>query len=86
MTELNAMSPAARSAAMRGGVAGWGEVGGLPQHIRYMEARKKRKGRQPKCSCGCDTAKTHLGLANGVCLISGCELMVRRWVKGVRRG
>lgn len=81
MTDLNALSPAARSAAMRGGVDGWGQVGGQPGQIRYMELRKKRPGRQPKCACGCDTNKTHLGFANGVCLISGCEMRIRRWVK-----
>ncbi len=80
MGDLNSMSQAARSAAMRGGMEGWGAVGGV-DHIRYMEPRKKRPGRQPKCSCGCDREKTHLGLANGVCLISGCEWRVRRWVK-----
>jgi len=81
MIDLNALSPAARSAAMRGGVAGWGRVGGQAGQIRYVEPRKKRPGRQPKCACGCETNKTHLGFANGVCLISGCEMRVRRWVK-----
>lgn len=81
MTNLNDLSPAARSAAMRGGVAGWGQIGGQPGQIRYMELRKKRPGRQPKCACGCETKKTHLGFANGVCLISGCEMRIRRWVK-----
>lgn len=85
MADLNDMSPSARSAAMRGGMDGWGFVGG-PEHVRYMEARKKRPGRQPKCACGCGQSKTHLGFANGVCLMSGCELMARRWVKGVCRG
>ncbi|WP_188036015.1 hypothetical protein [Pseudomonas sp. EZ-C24] len=81
MTNLNDLSPAARSAAMRGGVAGWGQVGGQPGQIRYMELRKERSGRQPKCAYGCETNKTHLGFANGVCLISGCEMRIRRWVK-----
>jgi len=81
MTDLNSMSPSARSAAMRGGMEGWGLIGGQPGHIRYMEVRMKRPGRQPKCSCGCETNKTHLGLANGVCLTSGCEMKIRRWIK-----
>jgi len=81
MSDLNEMSNAARSAAMRGGMAGWGRVGGLAEHIRYMEQRPKRPGRKPKCSCGCDTPKTHVGKANGVALTSGCELSIRRWVK-----
>ncbi|MDC6536602.1 hypothetical protein LN429_15970 [Pseudomonas syringae] len=81
MIDLNALSPGARSAAMRGGTVGWGRVGGLPEHIRYMEPRPKRRGRQPKCSCGCGKPKTHIGMANGVCLTSGCEMKIRRWVK-----
>lgn len=86
MPDLNEMSLGARSAAMRGGMAAWGQIGGLPQHIRYIELRKKRPGRQPKCYCGCDGNKTHLGFANGVCLTSGCEMTIRRWVKeGARR-
>lgn len=86
MGDLNSMSQAARSAAMRGGMDGWGQVGGQPRHIRYMEPRKRRPGRQPKCWCGCETNKTHRGLANGVCLISGCELAIRRWVKEANHG
>lgn len=87
MTDLNQLSSAARSAAMRGGTAGWGMVGGLADHIRYMELRPKRPGRKPKCNCGCGTPKTHTGFANGVCLTSGCEMSMRRWVKvaGIRR-
>lgn len=81
MIDLNSLSPAARSAAMRGGTSGWGQVGGLPEQVRYMELRPKRRGLKPKCSCGCGTSKTHLGFANGVCLVSGCEFRVRRWVK-----
>jgi hypothetical protein len=87
MSDLNEMSNAARSAAMRGGMAGWGQVGGLAEHLRYMELRSRRPGRKPKCNCGCGTPKTHTGFANGVCLTSGCELYVRRWVKtaGIRK-
>jgi hypothetical protein len=78
-TDLNSLSPAARSAAMRGGMEGWGQVGGLPEHIRYMEALvpKSRK----LCHCGCRSRKSHVGKCNGVALMSGCELVVRRWVK-----
>lgn len=87
MTDLNKLSPAARSAAMRGGTSGWGQVGGLAEHIRYMELRPKRPGRKPKCNCGCGMPKTHTGFANGVSLTSGCEMSMRRWVKalGIRR-
>ncbi len=41
MTDLNALSPAARSAAMWGGVAGWDRSGCQPDQIRYMDVRKE---------------------------------------------
>jgi len=34
-----------------------------------------------RCRCGCDRRASHLGLADGLCMISGCELTVRRWVR-----
>lgn len=34
-----------------------------------------------RCSCGCGQWATHKGVANGVALILGCELVVRRWVR-----
>ncbi|HEY5819233.1 MAG TPA: hypothetical protein VIU14_12700 [Mesorhizobium sp.] len=33
------------------------------------------------CRCGCDRRATHLGLADGFGMMSGCELTVRRWVR-----
>ena len=74
---LNKLSKTALSAAMRGGTAAWGMHGSSAEHIRYAEAIKSRK----KCTCGCDGRRTHAGMANGVCLTSGCELSVYRWVK-----
>ena len=34
-----------------------------------------------RCLCGCDRRATHLGLTDGFCMMSGCELTVRRWVR-----
>ena len=34
-----------------------------------------------RCRCGCKGRETHHGRANGVTLMSGCELYVRRWVR-----
>lgn len=78
MVELNELSPTARSAAMRGGVDGWGVVGGT-SHILYIEPMSKKS--RKNCHCGCKTRQTHIGMANGVALISGCEMHIRRWVK-----
>lgn len=53
--------------------------GSATQHRRYMQAAPKRSRRH--CFCGCKRRATHLGMANGVCLLMGCELRVRRWVR-----
>lgn len=75
---LNDMSPAERSAAMRGGTDGWGQIGST-DHVRYaMPAPAKSRRR---CYCGCKRRATHRGMANGVCLTMVCELAVRRWIK-----
>lgn len=76
---LNDLSPAALSAAMRGGADGWGEHGSVT-HARYAEPHPSRR----KCHCGCNGRQTHIGIANGVGLYWGCELSVRRWVRDAR--
>jgi len=80
VVDLNNLSPAARSAAMRGGTAGWGQIGGLEGQVRYVEPLPANARR--RCSCGCERRATHQGMANGVALTAGCELSVRRWAKG----
>lgn len=41
--------------------------------------------RRLKCSCGCKKLATYYGLGNGVALVGGCELSIRRWVRdGIR--
>lgn len=84
MTNLNSMSPAARSAAMRGGMDGWGQVGGLSGQIRYREPVDSKSRR--RCGCGCARRATHRGMANGVCLTMGCDLSMRSWAKEGNRG
>ena len=34
-----------------------------------------------RCSCGCKRRATHSGAANGICMVIGCELHVRRWLR-----
>lgn len=34
-----------------------------------------------RCQCGCKQRATHSGEANGVVMMTGCELVVRRWVR-----
>ncbi len=55
---------------------GWGEVSSENMG-RYMLPTKQRR----KCSCGCGKNATHSGFANGLALMSGCEMYVRRWVR-----
>lgn len=59
---------------------GWGVYGSASEHKRYIE-KYRLPARKRRCSCGCEQKPTHLGMANGVALIAGCELSVRRWVR-----
>jgi hypothetical protein len=77
--EMSKLSPAARSAAMRGGTSGWGEWASSAAHVRYMEPVPSTSRR--RCPC-CKRRATHMKMANGISLGLGCELYVRRWVKG----
>lgn len=82
MPDLGKLTPAARSAAMRGGTELWGKYGSATDHVRYMEPLppKSRK----RCGCGCKKRATHMGMANGVGLFRACELRIRRWVRDGR--
>lgn len=60
---------------------GWGHHGSSAEHLRYARRLTSPGGRR-KCHCGCGKRVTHTGCANGVALTSGCELTIRRWVRG----
>lgn len=79
MADLNDLSPSALAAAMRGGTGGWGEWGSADTHVRYVEPVNSRS--RQRCHCGCNRRATHLGMANGVGLITGCEFSMHRWAK-----
>jgi hypothetical protein len=79
--DLNKLSRPALAAAMKGGTAGWGQMGSSHDHVRYSEAIPRRPGRRKKCWCGCGGPRTHSGKANGVALTSACELGIARWVR-----
>ena len=56
--------------------------------VRLAEAMQYKRTMTPampwslvRCRCGCDRRASHLGLADGLCMMSGCELTVRRWVR-----
>ena len=80
MTDLNNLSPTALSAAMRGGTTAWGQYGSSIDHVRYAELAPSKSRR--RCHCGCKRRATHSGMANGVALTMGCELLMARWVRG----
>src|SRR5688500_9901050 len=46
----------------------------------FMRIPDKRRTRRT-CPFDCKGNATHAGLANGVCLMRGCEFHVRQWVK-----
>lgn len=77
--DIGKLPKEARSAAMRGGTQEWGQYGSANAHVRYAQAVPPKSRR--KCRCGCDRRATHMGMVNGVGLVTGCELRVRRWVK-----
>jgi hypothetical protein len=66
----------ARAAAV--GQDGWGSHGSAAEHLRFMVRNKKMRRR---CGCGCEKTSTHVGCVNGLGMMSGCELSVRRWVR-----
>ena len=60
----------------------WGSAIGH-QRVCQPWPKGRRRGRR-RCYCGCGKLITHIATANGVCLMSNCELVVRRWVKDWR--
>lgn len=79
MVDLNKLSKPALSAAMRGGTEGWGQMGSSTMNVRYIDLAPARARR--RCHCGCGGRATHRGMANGLCLASGCQMAILRWVK-----
>jgi hypothetical protein len=43
--------------------------------------RRKPVGYRRKCRCSCGRWATHVGTANGVTVMHGCEQSVRRWIR-----
>lgn len=79
MKPLAEMTPAEVRAYMASS-GDFGIYGSINHPNRYAVKIEGRRGRR-KCHCGCGKMSTHSGRANGVALMSGCELTVARWVK-----
>jgi hypothetical protein len=60
-------------------VSEWGRYGSASEHQRYLQEASSRRRRCVWCRN--KRAATHLGMANGVCLASGCEWHMRQWVR-----
>ena len=77
--DMNKLQPKALAAAMKGGTAGWGQVSDARTMVRY--AQPVRPTSRRRCGCGCERRATHMGMANGLGMATGCELAIARWVK-----
>lgn len=75
------MSPAALSAALRGGTVEWGERASIKEHIGYVEKQDARHGHYLKCRCGCGQRAKFRAMFNGICMYEGCELSAHRFAK-----
>jgi hypothetical protein len=62
----------------RHGTHEWGQRASMYEHHRYSEQVEPRSRRRCRC---CRGRATHRGMANGLCLMMGCELMVAQWVR-----
>jgi len=56
----------------------WGLYASATEHRRYSEPLPTTS--RKRCSC-CRRRATHRGMANGLALMRGCDLRVRRWVR-----
>lgn len=59
----------------------FGRRGNAAAGPRYAELMDGRFRNRRRCGCGCGGKNSHAGMANGVCLTSGCELSMRRWAR-----
>lgn len=55
----------------------WGDSRIHKRTSRRLPPRLSRR----RCNCGCERRATHVGLANGLAMVDGCELSIARWVK-----
>lgn len=53
----------------------WGSANGSRAVITAQSQSRRR------CDCGCGGRATHVGLGDGIALMGGCEMHVRRWVR-----
>lgn len=79
---MDKLSPAALSAALRGGTMEWGQRASIAEHIGYVEPQDARGRHYLKCRCGCRGKAKFRVMFNGICMHEGCELSARRCAKG----
>lgn len=79
MSEDDRIGTRERTRATVAGQDGWGTYGNAGEHRRYKTP--SRPGSRRRCTCGCGGRAAFLGRANGVALMTGCELRVTRWVR-----
>lgn len=60
------------------GQAEWGTSANAVEDRRYaIQNRRLRR----RCECGCGKPGNWIGCANGLAMMSGCEWLVRQWVR-----
>jgi hypothetical protein len=55
--------------------------GSADHHKREMRPATDKRRRCGSCPKGSRVPETHVGFANGVALMGGCEWHVRQWVR-----
>lgn len=70
-----------RLRAIAAGQTDWGQHANSLTHHRYSAPIAPRSRR--RCHC-CGKRATHVGMANGLAMTSGCEWAVARWVWDAR--
>jgi hypothetical protein len=53
----------------------WGSIDYHKRDFVKVQAKSRRK-----CGC-CNRRATHIGTANGIAFVKGCEMSIRRWVR-----
>lgn len=63
-----------------------GRIGSAENHQQALAPLPRRYRNRRKCLCGCGGKASHSGHANGIAVVWGCEMSMRRWVRSRKAG